>query len=61
MSTVKYKEEIERSYYACDLCGERILQDGKNIVLVRSPENTSAEYNAHFHATCLLKRLPLKA
>ena len=51
---VKFFKQIEGSYYTCDICGERVIQDGKDICLVYS-EDRLAEPVLHFHSSCLIK------
>lgn len=54
---VKYQEQIERSYYTCDICGERVKQGGGDIVLLYSDgEKRGDKPHMHFHETCLAKR-----
>ena len=59
---VIYKESIERHYFTCDLCGNKIIQDGRDICLIygrkdigKANESKESEPALHFHETCLIK------
>jgi hypothetical protein len=44
--------------YLCDLCGERVTQDGTNISLINHPRKSEKSpykngYLFHLHTTCL--------
>lgn len=55
---VQYTEQIERTYYSCDICGEKVIQDG-SCTLIREfgvfdgVQKWSHEPTLHFHTRCL--------
>lgn len=50
----KTYKQIELEEYLCDICNEKIVQDGKNISLIGTPLGT---YQFHLHTTCLVEHL----
>lgn len=57
---VTYTEPIQRSYYTCDICGERVIQDGTCTLLY--PDGNYSDPELQFHRKCLVtflrKNLP---
>lgn len=49
-------KEVKDYEYCCEVCNEKIIQDGKNISLIDDPEK-SGEYIFHFHTSCLVEHL----
>lgn len=53
----KIIKQIESERYLCDICDLEIIQDGKDIELVRSMNENDKEYAFHLHRSCLIKHL----
>ena len=47
-------KEIKIDRFYCESCGERIIQDGKDVQFIYD-DNGKILY--HFHRTCLIKHL----
>lgn len=52
----KIIQTYEQEIYMCDSCNQKIVQDGKNIELIKHVPDREG-YAYHFHRTCLNEHL----
>ena len=53
----KIIKQIEGEKYFCDICDKELIQDGKDIELVKSMNEKANDYAFHLHRSCLIEYL----
>lgn len=52
----KIIKQFESVIFLCDICNLEVVQDGKNITLLKGPRNVEGYYY-HMHTLCLIEHL----
>lgn len=51
----KVIEQFESTIYLCDICNKHVIQDGKDISLLKT--HGAKNYAYHMHTSCLIDHL----